>query len=89
MTVAATCINSETKPGTEDVILNACEATNMDMNHIDLVTLSVHETGIGEVKNCQDTFGLHRASKVSGIKAIQMRLWKVDDTTNQELMINV
>lgn len=59
-----------------DGILSAAEFSKLDMNGVELATLSACQTGLGEITS-DGVYGMQRGLKQAGVKSMMISLWSV------------
>lgn len=72
----------------EDGLLQAYEIFNLKLN-ADLVVLSACETGLGKEVKGEGLIGLTHAFFYAGTRSLVVSLWKVQDRSTADLMVNL
>lgn len=72
---------------TEDGLLHVGEIYNMNINS-DLVVLSSCESGIGKMEKGEGLLGLNRSFIYSGVPNVIFTLWKINDKTSSEFVVD-
>lgn len=73
--------------GFGDGILSAPEISLMNLSETSLVVLSSCESGLGNISNTDEVYGLQRAFKIAGAEKVIYSLWKIPDKESMEFMV--
>lgn len=71
----------------EDGVLYALDVAGMNLAGTELVVLSACQSGLGDVNVGRGVYGLRRSFAVAGARTIISSMWRIDDRTTVELMV--
>jgi CHAT domain-containing protein/lipopolysaccharide biosynthesis regulator YciM len=71
----------------EDGIVSALEVSSLNLLGTQLVVLSACETGLGDLSLGEGVYGLRRALVLAGSESQLISLWRVQDDTTRDLMV--
>lgn len=87
MAGANDCYKSQSEIlGYGDGVLTAPEISSLNLSGTKLVVLSACQTGLGDLNNIGNAYGLQRAFKIAGADYIIYSLWKVSDEVTMKFM---
>jgi CHAT domain-containing protein len=78
--------NQPAAVGRDDGVLTALEVGQLNLDGVELATLSACETGLGRMTQGEGVFGLQRAFQIAGAKSVVSTLWRVNDDATRVLM---
>ena len=85
--IVLTGANQPAADDKDDGILTALEVGELDLDGVELATLSACETGLGKTAGGEGLLGLQRAFQLAGAKTTVASLWKVPDQATKSLMV--